>query len=121
MLTVNNKISKVLDTEVMSNFCHACTLNKKLTGDKMDDFLNEHAGNCQKNYSGTAGGMEPGGIIQIFRRSETKYNMHYVGYLGDGDSKSYKKVCESDNIYGGKPIEKLECCGHIQKRMYNLL
>ena len=36
-------------------------------------------------------------------------------YLDDGDSKSYKEVCEADPHR--KPIKKLECIGHIQKRV----
>ena len=39
------------------------------------------------------------------------YNLH----LGDGDSKSYKVVCEADPY--GKLTKKLECIGHIQKRV----
>lgn len=37
-------------------------------------------------------------------------------YLGDGDSKAYTAVCES-RPYGDTTIEKLECIGHVQKRM----
>ena len=38
--------------------------------------------------------------------------------LGDGDSKSFKNLIEAVSpIYQGKQIEKLECVGHIQKRM----
>ena len=41
----------------------------------------------------------------------------YVNYLGDGDSKGFQKVKEA-NVYGDNVhIEKLECCGHVQKRM----
>ncbi|GFV20748.1 hypothetical protein TNCV_1470481 [Trichonephila clavipes] len=45
------------------------------------------------------------------------YNVRYVQYLGDGDSKGFLRVQES-NIYGDEfPVEKLECIGHVQKRM----
>lgn len=38
-------------------------------------------------------------------------------YLGDGDSRGYKKVCD-ENVYGSDcSIEKLECIAHVQKRM----
>ena len=62
--------------------------------------------------------MEPADIENIFRRSEEQYGLKYVKYLGDGDSKSFKVVAEADPpIYEGVTIEKLECCGHVQKRM----
>ena len=42
--------------------------------------------------------------------------MRYIEYLGDGDTKSYALVVEKDP-YPGKPVKKLECVGHIQKRV----
>ncbi|GFT74704.1 uncharacterized protein TNCV_562561 [Trichonephila clavipes] len=47
----------------------------------------------------------------------TNYNVRYVQYLGDGDSKGFLRVQES-NIYGDEfPVENLECISHVQKRM----
>ena len=45
--------------------------------------------------------------------------LQYTGYLGDGDSKSYNSVASAQPpIYGNNiGIHKLECCGHVQKRM----
>ncbi|XP_059162951.1 uncharacterized protein LOC131946277 [Physella acuta] len=40
----------------------------------------------------------------------------YTGFVGDGDTNTYKKVCDS-KPYGEKLIEKLECVGHVQKRV----
>lgn len=43
--------------------------------------------------------------------------VRYLQYLGDGDSKGFGAV-ESLDIYGDDaPITKLECMGHVQKRM----
>ncbi|KAJ4436588.1 hypothetical protein ANN_16621 [Periplaneta americana] len=64
-----------------------------------------------------SGGMEVQGAVNIFRQSEDSLNIRYVQYLGDGDSKGFKKVQE-DKPYGeGVEIEKLECIGHVHKRM----
>ena len=52
---------------------------------------------------------------ECFSTSVDKYNLQYTEYLGDGNSKSYKEVCEADPY--GKPIQKVECIGHIQKRV----
>lgn len=119
-LSVSKKVpAKVLDTEVLSNHCDSCC---KMENRKSDDDLRKwkeaHAGDCQKNHEGSAGSMEPVGMKRIFERSEESYNLKYVGYLGDGDSKSFKFVADADPpIYGEDVVEKLECCGHVQKRM----
>ncbi|GFT76239.1 uncharacterized protein TNCV_564331 [Trichonephila clavipes] len=61
--------------------------------------------------------MESEGALRIFSRSLPNYNVRYVQYLGDGDSKGFLRAQES-NIYGDEfPVEKLECIGHVQKRM----
>ena len=107
--TVNGLSSKIIDTETLTNHCNKCKAAKN---------GNETAHTCQKNYEGTAGSMEGEGVKRIFKRSQQQYGLSYVGYLGDGDSKSFKNLSEAEPpIYPGKQIEKLECVGHIQKRM----
>ena len=77
---------------------------------------NQHDITCKANYQGTSGGMEVAGVNEIYNRPLTK-NVRYKYYLGDGDSKGFDSV-SSAKIYGpDHPIEKLECIGHIQKRM----
>ncbi|GFU72763.1 uncharacterized protein TNCV_3686951 [Trichonephila clavipes] len=96
---------KVIDFECLSKYCFEC----KSTNKTCD--------NCQVNYHGFSAGMESEGELRIFSRSLPNYNVRYVQYLGDGDSKGFLRVQES-NIYGDEfPVEKLECIGHVQKRM----
>ncbi|KAJ4444660.1 hypothetical protein ANN_06457 [Periplaneta americana] len=76
-----------------------------------------HAKSCCKNYHGSSGGMEAAGLKLIFHRSQEKYGVRYVKYLGDGDSSAFKSVFESEPYGSDCPIEKLECVGHVQKRM----
>ncbi|GFV70863.1 uncharacterized protein TNCV_372601 [Trichonephila clavipes] len=71
---------------------------------------------CSANYFGNSGGMEVEGALRIFNRSEVLHNLRYTQYLGDGDSKAYKAVLES-KPYKDVNIEKLECVGHVEKRM----
>lgn len=42
--------------------------------------------------------------------------VRYTQFLGDGDSKAYKCVIESEP-YRDVQIKKVECVGHVQKRM----
>ena len=60
--------------------------------------------------------MEPEGAKRIFGRSISKQSLRYVNYLGDGDLTSFKTVVNS-RLYGDMKIQKLECVGHIQKRL----
>ena len=68
------------------------------------------------NFQGSSGTMESEGALTMFRRSIEKYKLRYTTLISDGDSKTHKAICE-ENIYDGKDVIKLECVGHIQKRM----
>lgn len=100
---------KVLDFEVLTKHCHQCTAfskGKKSTGNHK----------CAVNYEGTSGGMEAAAVVSIFKRSQEERKVCYIEYLGDGDSKAYKCVVECQP-YGEKEVRKIECVGHVQKRM----
>ncbi len=60
--------------------------------------------------------MDPAGCLEIFERSIEKHSMRYTEFLGNGDSKAHNQLIQ-DNVHGEIPVEKLECVGHIQKRM----
>ncbi|GFS69408.1 uncharacterized protein TNCV_4012051 [Trichonephila clavipes] len=55
-------------------------------------------------------------IVLHVRRSETSRKACYTQYLGDGDSKGFLTIKEA-KVYGDTEVEKLECVGHVQKRM----
>jgi hypothetical protein len=61
--------------------------------------------------------MKVAGAVDIFGRSESTRHVHYVQYLGDGDSKGFMKVIESEPYGDSVNIEKLECVGYVQKRL----
>lgn len=88
---------KVLDVAIMSKDC--------LCPEKSQ---NIHPDNCTANYSGTNGGMEVAGALQLFHRSQELYNVRYMKYLGDGDSAAFQSVANS-LPYGDDRIQKLEC------------
>ncbi|GFU00664.1 uncharacterized protein TNCV_4818291 [Trichonephila clavipes] len=56
------------------------------------------------------------GVLSIFQRSETSRKACYTQYLGDGNSKGFLTIKEA-KVYGDTEVEKLECVGHVQKRM----
>ncbi|GBL72576.1 hypothetical protein AVEN_127844-1 [Araneus ventricosus] len=96
---------KVIDFECLCRYCFTC---RKKSNDCKD---------CQKYYEGYSGGMESEGAIRMFQRSVSTKSVRYAKYLGDGDSKGFLKISES-KVYEDKlVVEKLECIGHVQKRM----
>lgn len=96
----------VIDVEIMSKYC-TCK----------GRFQNEHSDRCIANYSGTSGGMEVEGVRNLFARSQEMYDIRYKYYLGDGDCKGFDTVCENKPYGPDFKVEKLECVGHVQKRM----
>lgn len=97
---------QVVDVEVMSKFCQC-----------KERLENQHDNSCIANYSGTSGGMEVEGVTKMFARSQENYGIRYKNYLGDGDCKGFETVCAQQPYGPDFKIEKLECLGHVQKRM----
>ncbi|GFU90322.1 uncharacterized protein TNCV_4947041 [Trichonephila clavipes] len=62
---------KILDLEIMTQYCKMCELNVK----------REHV--CS-NYKGSSGNMEAVGAFRIFERSLIKRDLQYTEYYGDG-------------------------------------
>ena len=108
--------SKVVDYSVLTKYCKGCVVWEQRKG--LDDYeIWKASHSCSINHKSSAGAMEAAGAIEIFRRSIDKNKLRYVNYLGDGDSASYSKV-EDAKPYGPDfRITKLECVGHVQKRL----
>ncbi|GFT79854.1 uncharacterized protein TNCV_4597751 [Trichonephila clavipes] len=102
---------KILDIEIMSHFCRICSKKAKVP----DAASNAHV--CC-NHMGSASSMETVGAYRIFERSENHRKLQYTDYYGDGDSKAYESV---KNMYAPNTVNKLECIGHVQKRVGSLL
>ncbi len=60
--------------------------------------------------------MDSSGCLSIFQRSKDLHSLRYLEFLGDGNSKAHKLLVENE-VYGEQVVKKLECVGHIQKRM----
>lgn len=108
---------KVVDTEVMSSFCKGCASYRGIkSGNRYEIWKKKHMQVCTKNHSGSASKMEVDGMLRIFSRSEESQGIRYKHYIGDGDTKTFSQIA-SLNPYKDLQIEKIECVGHIQKRM----
>ncbi|GFT82681.1 uncharacterized protein TNCV_1634441 [Trichonephila clavipes] len=61
--------------------------------------------------------MEVDGMLRIFNRSEKLHNLKYSNYIGDGDTKTFNALSENKPYSDDYLIQKIECVGHVQKRM----
>ena len=111
------KTGKVLDLDVLSAHCQACTVWEPKAGTtEYEEWLEQHEPHCLLNFEGSAGNMEVQGITRIFKRSEEKHGMKYHYYVGDGDTKTFQHLLQ-ESPYEDVVVEKKECVGHVQKRM----
>ncbi|GFX58321.1 uncharacterized protein TNCV_205081 [Trichonephila clavipes] len=115
---IGDKTGKCNDAEVMSSFCKGCDSWKRRKGSpayKTRKIL--HVKECLKNHNGSAGMMETVGMVRIFQRSLSHRSVGYTSYIGDGDSKTFSSITAT-NPYGEDiTVSKIECVGHVQKRM----
>ncbi|GFW81990.1 uncharacterized protein TNCV_771191 [Trichonephila clavipes] len=102
----------------MSSFCKGCDSLKRRKGSpayKKWKIL--HVKECLKNHNGLAGIMETVVMVRIFQRSLSHRSVRYTSYIGDGDSKTFSSITAS-NPYGEDiTVSKIECVGHVQKRI----
>ena len=106
---------KVLDVEPMTRICKPCKLKENIKSSSPDQYAVWKAQHvCSADYHGSAPNMEPVGAKRMFERSIQKHSLRYTEFYGDGDSKSFPSV---QNIYDDVTVKKLECIGHIQKRV----
>ena len=107
---------KCLDAEILSDKCQQCQKWQAKTNDpKYNEWKASH--NCKVNHTGSANSMETVGALRIFERSLATRGLKYKDMLGDGDSATYNTIVEN-KPYGEDCIpNKLECIGHVQKRV----
>ncbi|GFX88891.1 uncharacterized protein TNCV_2575981 [Trichonephila clavipes] len=83
------------------------------SGHSYEEWKLKHQPHCVKNYIGSSSKMEIDGMMEIFQRSVPQRNAKYIKYIGDGDTKTFPELQRTAPY----SIEKVECVGHIQKRM----
>lgn len=60
---------------------------KKSDPAKYNDIIKSHR--CEKNFDKSSGTMEAAAVLNMFKRSVSKYGVYYTKYVGDGDSKTH--------------------------------
>ena len=106
---------KCIDTQTMSKNCKSCSYwDQQKINPGYDEWLATH--HCVLNHTGSAGSMESAGALETFKRSVDLHKLRYTIYRRDGNSKSYRDIVIYDP-YPGYNIIKIECVGHVQKRV----
>eukprot|EP00112_Aurelia_sp_Birch-Aquarium-sp1_P003132 Seg1349.9 transcript_id=Seg1349.9/GoldUCD/mRNA.D3Y31 product="hypothetical protein" protein_id=Seg1349.9/GoldUCD/D3Y31 len=106
-----------IDRHVMTKYCKGCKKWEAKMGSKeYDDWLLDH--DCPVNHNKSSGAMEGAGALIIFCSSVEKHKLIYSHYIGDGDTSAFKEVVDAQPYkdFDVVPL-KLECVGHIQKRL----
>ena len=112
---IQNDVGKCIDFCVLSKNCIACTSWEKRQGRlEYEKFISKH--NCPINHPDSAGSMETSGVVECFWSSIQNRKLQYTQLIGDGDSKTHPSILAADP-YSVTTVEKLECIGHIQKRI----
>ena len=112
------EMGKIVDYTVKSKFCKGCKYweTKDQTSDAYKQWKDKHE--CDANFTGSAGAMEPEGALEMFERS-MDYKVRFKNLISDGDSKTHSLLLQ-EQPYGPETdhqVEKMDCVGHVQKRM----
>ena len=115
---IEHETKKILDYEVLSKFCAACKKWEKCDqeSEEFKKWKEEHQSVCEANFTGSAGAMEPKGVSAMFSRS-LDFNTRYKYLISDGDAKTHALLLEEKPYGTEHVIEKVDCVGHVQKRM----
>jgi hypothetical protein len=104
---------EVLDYHVLSKACQKCSIKRsKTTDEEFEEWFLQHE--CDINFVGSSPAMESEGAVTLWERSIETHNLRYRWMVSDGDSKAFNSV---EDIYGEVKVEKLDCVGHVQKRI----
>lgn len=109
----------IIDYEVLSKICYDCIDAEKSLGKDTAEFQIWHTGHissCDKNYTGSSGGMEAEMAKRMWSRSQD-LGFRYVEIISDGDSSTFPEL-QKLKVYGSNvTLTKTECINHVGKRM----
>ena len=80
VVVVSWKSEKVLDVEVVSKHCQACTTHHEMntSSDGILDWREGHQASCEVYYCGSSSAMESTGALAIWKRSVSKNMLRYT-------------------------------------------
>ena len=116
VVVISYDTGQVLDFEVMSKSCPACSQQKTRLGEEeFDVWLDGHREQCLANHEGSSPAMECAGALILWKRSVETRHLRYTEVISDGDSKTISVLNEHQPYGSEVSIIKHECVGHVQK------
>ena len=96
VVVVSWKSEKVLDVEVLSKHCQACTIHHEMntSSDEILDWWEGHQASCEVNYCGSSSAMESTRVLATWKRSVSKNMLRYTQMISDGDYKIFKLLSD---------------------------
>ncbi|GFU54260.1 uncharacterized protein TNCV_3619131 [Trichonephila clavipes] len=115
---INNKLSRVMK-EVAEESMKRAAVEENFSS---PDNLLTVSGDGTWKTRGNSSLIEVCTVIvvdthRIFNRSEKLHNLKYPNYIGYGDTKTFNALSENKPYGDDHLIQKIECVGHVQKRM----
>jgi len=80
-----------------------------------EEWTKSHLEQCQAN-DGSVGKREVDAAIEMFSHFENLHSVKHVNYIGDGDSKTFKGIIDTES-YKVVITCKKKCIDHVQKCM----
>ncbi|CAF2659764.1 unnamed protein product [Rotaria sp. Silwood2] len=87
---------KVLDIDTCSK-AYALGINKS-DPSKYNSIIRSRW--CEKNYNKSSGTIETDAVLNMFKRSVSKYGIYYTGYAGDSDPKTFTILSKTTSYPG---------------------
>ena len=113
--------NKNRDVIIKSSICKGCQYLAQKNPVEAESLYEDHKAECMANHEGSASKMEVDGVLEMFKRSLEYFGVKSVKYIGDGDSKTHKKLVDGKPYDGEPDVEKQECVLHVKKRIYRHL
>lgn len=116
---IYKRSKKIANVAIRSSYCKAC--EKKKGTEKTIEYAawyETHKRDCSANHSGSAGKMEVDGVCEMFVQSFEKFSVRYGFYIGDGDTKTFKMLLNTQPYGEDFIVKKLECVLHVAKRVF---
>ncbi|GFT24138.1 uncharacterized protein TNCV_2063861 [Trichonephila clavipes] len=101
-IVIDIMTSLVVDFEVLSKYCHECSMAAKDMGEASPEFQiwkSGHSEKCQKNFDGSSGSMEMHAAYILWNRSISDCAMRYTTVLCDGDAKTHQHLNEKKSVW----------------------
>ena len=107
-----------IDLAVLSSYCQRCSYARRRFGKhspEFEEWFGNHRSECNRNFDGSAGGMEAAAAEQLWERSVERHGFRYTMIVSNVDAKAFKHLC--DDVYGNVVLKKEEYINHVAKHL----